>query len=208
MFKQIIFASWCFIVNSSTFAVPITINQTFHNASYDDYNISSGIGFGLQPSADWIFSGTVDSGAADIDPSPSASFLLTSLTLTQTDLGLINVRIVNAPVLFFYSDRFGFAVDIAGRAPWTVTVYEANHFSGASSLVEYLNLLNPPPANDYTGFGPQWDGFILEDGRRLYGWGYAPRAASVTVTAVAEPSGIAYLVLMAAFLINFLARHR
>jgi len=188
-------------------AVPITITQTFSDVIYHDYGITSGLAYGKAPIGDWVFKGTVDSDAANISPwADVGAYKLTRLTLTQESLGLSDVVIINAPILFFYPDRFGFANSIYGTSPWTVIVYEANRFSSSNTLDQYLSLATTPPYTDpYTSFGPQWEGFELEDGRRLYGWGFG--SGSTTVSAVPEPASLT-LMLVGAALVGVGARRR
>jgi hypothetical protein len=171
-------------------AAPITITQTFTDVSFTDYQ-QGGVTEGKVIAGDWIFTGTVDSEAANISSWPDiGAYQLTRLTLTQASLGLFDVGIVNAPVLFFYPDRFGFASNVSTAPPWTVIVYEAGHFSKAHTLAEYLSLSFTPSVTDsYTGFGPQWTGFELEDGRRIHGWGHG--TGITNLPAVPEPAGLA-----------------
>jgi hypothetical protein len=177
-------------------ATLITITQTYSNVSYSDYDETSGVAYGQTPTDDWIFKGTVDSNAVNISPwADVGAYQLTKLTLTQASLGLFDSEITNAPVLFFYPDRFGFALNVNGQSPWTVIVYESDHFTNANTLDEYLALITTPLVNDsYTGFGPQWDGFTLEDGRRLYGFGFGLGIPSVSAS-VPEPTSLALLFL-------------
>ena len=179
-------------------ASPINITQTFSDALYNDYGVTSGVAYGQVPTGDWIFTGTVDSNAVNLSLwAIVGAFQLSSLTLTQASLGLFNIGIVNAPILFFYPDRFGFAYDIYTASPWTVIVYEPDHFSSAQTLDEYLALLTPPPVNDsYTGFGPQWKGFLLADGRSLYGVGNGIGLPSVSAAAVSEPGSLVLLLVV------------
>lgn len=173
-------------------AEPITITQTYSNVDFYEYGVAGGVTQGQTPTGDWIFKGTVDSHAANIATwSDSGAYELTQLTLTQASLGLFDVVITNASTLFFYSDRFGFANTPAGTTPWTVIVYEADHFSTADTLQEYLALATTPAVVDtFTSFGPQWEGFALEDGRRLYGWGFGAATSSIS-SVVPEPTSLA-----------------
>lgn len=182
MFRRSIVGFGLLAFAAYVYAEPITVTQTFSNVSYDNYGITSGVGYGQTPTGDWIFKGTVDSNAANIATyANTGAYQLTNLTLTQASLGLFDVGITNAPVLFFYSDRFGFALNDLGQAPWTVIVYEPDHFASAHTLEQYLALITTPLVNDsYTSFGPQWDGFTLEDGRHLYGWGFGVGTPAVS----------------------------
>lgn len=193
MFRKAVVAFGILIISANLHAGTITLTQTFSNVIYNDYGVSAGVGYGQSPTGDWIFTGTVDSNAVNISPwADVGAYQLTSLTLTQASLGLSNVGITNAPVLFFYPDRFGFALNANGQAPWTVIVYESNHFTGTQSLSGYLGLITQPLVNDsYTSFGPQWDGFALEDGRRLYGWGFG--LGTPAVSAVPLPASLPLL---------------
>lgn len=182
-------------------ASPITITMTYSNVVYNDYGVETGVGFGATPVGDWIFKGTVDSSAANISPWPDiGAYQLSSLSLTQASLGLLHIGITNASVLLFYPDRVAFAFDVNGAPPWTVIVYEPDHFSSAHTLAEYLALLTVPAQNDaFTGFGPQWDGFALADGRRLYGVGNGVGIPSVFAV-VPEPSSFVLTLLAVALL--------
>lgn len=176
-------------------AAPIAITQTFSSVSYTDYGVADGVGYAQTPTGDWVFKGTVDSNAVNISPwSGIGAYQLTKLTLTQASLGLFDIGITNAPVLFFYPDSFGFAFNAAAAAAWTVIFYEPNHFSSATTLDEYLALITtPPPTAALSGFGPQWDGFALEDGRRLYGTGWDFGVPKASTAAVPEPSSLPLL---------------
>lgn len=182
-------------------ASPITITKTYSNVIYNDYGVETGVGFGVTPVGDWIFKGTVDSSAANISPWPDiGAYQLSALTLTQASLGLFDIGITNAPVLLFYPDRVAFAFDVNGAPPWTIIVYEPNHFSNAHTLAEYLALLTVPAQNDtFTGFGPQFEGFALADGRRLYGVGNGLGIPSVSAV-VPEPSSLVLMLLAVALL--------
>lgn len=179
----------------------ITISQTFSEVAYNDYGVETGIGFGTTPTGDWIFSAVVDSNTANISPWPDVgAFQLTSLTLTQASLGLFGAEIVNAPVLIFYPNLFGFAFDFGGQAPWTRIIYEPDHFASAHTLSEYLALVTIPTEHSLdTGFGPQWTGFTFADGRSLYGMGFGVGIPSVITAVVPEPSGLVLMLLAAAW---------
>ena len=202
MFKEIIATLGMVAFVTHSHAAPITITQTYSNVSYSDYEQISSIAYGAHPSDDWVFKGTVDSDASNLsDSAQFGAYKLSQLTLTQASLGLFDVPIKNSPILFFYTDRFGFANTISGTSPWTVVVYEANHFSSANTLESYLSLATTPSVtDDYTSFGPQWDGFELEDGRRLYGWGVGP--ASIAVSSVPEPGSLTLHLLGAGLLVG------
>lgn len=197
MFRKAVAALGLIAFATYSQATPITITQTYSNVSYYDYGETSGVAYGQAPTDDWIFKGTVDSNAVNISPSAGiGAYQLTKLTLTQASLGLFDIGITNAPVLFFYPDRFGFAFNVYTNTPWTVIVYESNLFMSAHTLDEYLALITTPLVNDsYTSFGPQWDGFALEDGRRLYGWGFGLGTPEVSTVAVPEPASLALLLL-------------
>ena len=120
---------------------------------------------GKLPTDDWIFKGTVDSNAVNISPSAGiGAYQLTKLTLTQASLGLFDIGITNAPVLFFYPEaRFGFAFNVYTNTPWTVIVYESNLFMSAHTLDEYLALITTPlvnplrtPASGRNGMALRW----------------------------------------------------
>lgn len=196
MFRKEVAALGLMALATNSYATPITITQIYSNVSYYDYGDTSGVAYGQAPTDDWIFKGTVDSNAVDILPSAGiGAYQLSKLTLTQASLGLFDIGITNAPVLFFYPDRFGFAFNVNTYTPWTVIVYDTNRFLSAHTLDEYLALITVPLINDsYTSFGPQWDGFALEDGRRLYGWGFGLGTPAVS-TAVPEPASLALLLL-------------
>lgn len=195
MFRKAVAALGLIAFAAYSHATPITITQTYSNVHYSDYGVTSGVAYGQAPTDDWIFKGTVDSNAVNISPLAGGAYHLTKLSLTQASLGLFDIGITNAPVLVFYPDRFAFAFNINGWSPWTVIVYESNHFTSAHTLDEYLALITTPLVNDsYTSFGPQWDGFALEDGRRLYGWGFGLGTPAVS-GAIPEPTSLALLLL-------------
>jgi len=196
-------------------AVPITLTQTYSNISYNDYGVTDGVSFGQAPTGDWIFTGTFDSNAANISQWAGiggfGAYQLTKLTLTQASLGLFDVGITNVPVLFFYPNLFGFASNPDAGAPWTAMVYEPNHFAGAHTQDEFLLLITPTVVSNtygaYSGFGPQWDGFALEDGRRLYGTGWGIGTPVVDTATVPEPTSLA-LVLVALGVLSWPMRYR
>lgn len=191
MFKNAAIGLCALAFATLSHAVPIEITQTFSDVAYDDYGVHEGLAYGLHPAGDWIFTGTVDSNAPNTASYAGlGAYQLSSLTLTQASLGLDHVAILNAPILFFYPDRFGFAGTERGTTPWTVVVYEAGHFGDSPSLAQDLALITTPAVNDpYTSFGPQWDDFLLADGRRLYGWGFGH--ATTNVATVPEPGNLA-----------------
>ncbi|HXK26049.1 MAG TPA: PEP-CTERM sorting domain-containing protein [Myxococcota bacterium] len=172
-------------------AVPIEITQTFSSVSWYDYDVAGGVGYGQTPIGDWVFSGFVDSDATDLAPEANIGvFQAASITLTQASLGLEEIGISNMSYLFFTHDRFGFSEDVTLGAPWTRVIYEPNHFLGAQTPGQYLALATTPAVtNPEDGFGPQWDGFALADGRRLHGWGFAASSA-VAVVSVPEPGSL------------------
>lgn len=208
MFRKVMVVLSIIFISTYSYATPISITQTFSNVSYYDYGISTGVGYGQSPTDDWTFKGAVDSNAVNISPWMGISaYQLTSLALTQASLGLFDVGITNAPVLLFYPDRFGFALNVNGWAPWAVIVYEFNHFASANTLNENLALITTPQVNDsYTSFGPQWDGFALEDGRRLYGWGFG--LGTPAVSAVPEPTSAALMLVAALSMLTVGLRRR
>lgn len=183
-------------IASSSYATPITITQTFSDVTFNDYGVVSGVGYGQSPTDPWVFKGVVDSEATRTTLYPGYSaYELTSLTITQASLGLFDVGIRNVPMLFFFPNSFGFAYGPAGSPPWTQTYYDYGHFSAATTLSEDLALITTPYINsDYSSFAPQWDGFELEDGRRIYGWGHAG-AASAQVSSVPEPTSLALILI-------------
>ncbi len=196
MFKKVAGAAGSLLVSLCAQATPITITQTYHDVAYHDYGITTGVGFGKSPTGDWIFTATLDSGAADLSTETADGidgYELSRLTLTQASLGLDDAVITNVPVLSIFPDRFAFAATVDGGAPWSVVVYEAGHFTGASSLADDIALMSQTPAvaDPYTSFGPQWDGFQFADGSRLFGWGFG--SASVAVSTVPEPATIALM---------------
>lgn len=196
MLKKLAGGAGALLVGLCAQAAPITITQTYHDVAYDDYGVSTGIGYGKSPTGDWIFTATVDSNAADLSTETSYGihgYDLSRLTLTQGSLGLHDAVITNAPVLMFFPDRFAFAATVDGAPPWSVVVYEHAHFAGASSLAEELALVpdTPAVADPYTSFGPQWGGFLFNDGSRLFGWGFG--SATVAVSTVPEPENIALM---------------
>lgn len=180
-----------FATTTCVYAVPVTITQTFRNVNYDNYNQAEGVGWGQIPTGDWIFKGTLDSNSVDAVPEINfGAFQLTGLTLTQASLGLFDVRITNANVLFFYLDSFGFSNDPPSDPPWTAIAYQPNYFSDVETLEQYVVLLeNALPNKLSSRFGPQFTGFLFDDGRRLYGWGAG--TATVTVTRIPEPTSVA-----------------
>ncbi|MEK8088130.1 PEP-CTERM sorting domain-containing protein [Aquabacterium sp. A3] len=191
MFKEL-FASFCLVTFvTQSHSTPITITQSYSNVIYDDYGVPSGVAYGANPTGDWIFKGTVESDAIDLwEVSHLGGYELSQLTITQASLGLFDMPILNAPFLFIYPDRFGFANTINGGSPWTVVVYEDNHFSSVNTLEGYLSLVTTPLiTDDLSSFGPQWTGFELQDGRWLYGTGSG--VATITVSAVPEPGTLA-----------------
>lgn len=191
------FLGFALLASTAVHAIPITITQTFSNVSYNDFGVTDGLGFGTSPTGDWVFKGTFESDTANISQwGDIGAFQMTSLTLTQASLGLSEVGITNAPVLLFYPDYFGFTANIYGQAPFAVVNYEPNHFLNAHTLNEYLALITQPPAetNIYSGFGPQWTGFALEDGRRIYGSGSGLATVNVAAAVtVPEPSSLALM---------------
>jgi hypothetical protein len=180
-------------------AAPILITQTFSNVDYFDYDVAGGVGYGQHPAGDWIFSGIVNSDAADlVGDADIGVFQLTDVKLTQAGLGLDQVGINNMAYLWFYPDRFGFSFNTFTASPWTRIIYEADHFTSAGTLAEYLALATAPLVDNLdSGFGPQWDGFELADGRRLYGWGFA--AGIPTVSAVTVPETGTLSLMLGAF---------
>ena len=179
----------------SSYATPIVVTQTFSNVRYDNYGVVDGVAYGQSPTGDWIFKGIVDSNAVDAEPHPNVGiYQLTGLTLTQASLGLFDVEITNAPKMVFGLDRFYFGADSGGSPPWTVIVFDPDHFATGFDLSGYLALLTRPIINDsYTSFGPQWTGFNLADGRHLYGWGFGTGVPSVAF--IPEPASVLILLI-------------
>lgn len=184
-------AAFAFFATTAN-ATPIQFTQTFSNVTWDDYDVAEGLGFGTQPLGDWIFSGFVDSEAVDLQPQHDdiGMYAATNITLTQADLGLDHVGITNLSFLYFLPDRFGFDSNVNFGSVWTRIVTEPGHFLAGQTLDEYLALAVDASINHQEdGFGPQWGGFALEDGRRIYGWGFA-ESSSVSIsqpTSVPEP---------------------
>lgn len=178
-------------VAAQSHAVPIQITQIFSSVTWYDNDVAGGVGYGQTPVGDWIFTGFVDSEAADLASEASIGvFQATNITLTQASLGLDEIGVGNLSYLYFSHDRFGFSEDTTFGAPWTRVIYEPNHFVGAQTPDEYLALAIFHPANNpEDGFGPQWDGFQLADGRRLYGWGFA----DASTVSVPEPGSLGLL---------------
>jgi len=182
-------------------ATPIQVTQTFSNVTWNDYGVVEGLGFGTQPTGDWIFSGTIDSEAVDLRPDYAeiGMFEASNITLTQADLGLDAVGINNLHYLYFLPDRFGFDSNINFGSVWTRTVTDTDHFLSANTLSGYLALASSASVNHpEDGFGPQWGGFDLANGSRVFGWGHAG-ASTFTIsdpTLVPEP-GMFSLVLVA-----------
>jgi len=187
---------FAFLAATYVHATPIVITQTFSNVIYNDYGVSEGVGYGLASADDWVFKATIDSDAQNVSSwSDIGAFQLTSVTLTQASLGLHEAAITNASVLLFYPDFFAFTANINGAAPFALTSYEPNHFLGAHSLNEYLALITQPlpETNMFSNFGPQWEGFALDDGRKVYGSGSGFVTTAVEAT-VPEPSSFALLI--------------
>lgn len=203
MFRRAITALGLAAFAAYSYAAPITITQTYSNISYNDYGVTDGVGYGQATTGDWIFKGTVDSNAANTSPwvgiGGFGAYQLTKLTLTQASLGLFDIGITNAPVLMFFPDFFAFASDPTGGAPFAVMVYEPDHFAGAQTLDDFLSLITPTVVSytggAYSGFGPQWTGFALDDGRRLYGTAWGLGIPMVETATVPEPTSLALMLL-------------
>ena len=195
MFKKAMVSLLAVASMVCAYAEPVTITQTFSDVAYNDFwghGGTNSVTHGQSPTGDWIFRGTVDSNAVNISLwSDIGAYQLTSLTLTQASLGLFEATILNAPILLFYPNFFAFTLNIYGGSPWTEIVYENDHFASAHTLQDYLALIMAPSVNEsFSGFGPQWEGFEFEDGRRLYGSGAGVGAPAVLSNAVPEPTSL------------------
>lgn len=176
----------------------VTVTQTFKDVSWDNYAVASGLGYGQTVTGDWIFTGTVDTLAINQYgwPADGASYLAT-VTLTQSSLGLTNVLLSNAGYIYFYSDQIGFAFNTDGGSPWTRTKYADTQFSSFSAFPLPVGRALPLSTHIWNGFGPQWEGFALPNGLRIYGMGFAS-ASSVSVQnalPIPEPSKLAFFLL-------------
>ena len=183
MIRRLVVGTFLAAVASSAQATLITLQQTFSDVIYNDYGVTTGIGYGQSPIGDWIFTATIDSETPELlGFSTRQAFYLSSLTLTQESLGLSNAVIVNAPYLYFSHDRFAFAGSPYGSSPFTSIVYAGDQFVGALTLSENLARATQPSfTSTDTGFGPQWMGFEFEDSSRLFGRGHGMAKITIPV---------------------------
>ena len=184
---------------STTFAYaePITITQVFSNVDWNDYGVTSGLGYGQEVTGDWVFKGTVDTTASNEYgwPDQGASYAATGISLTQASLGLFDQPILNMHYLYFYSDQVGFAENTNSGPPWTRTKYFENHFDFAAFPLS-ADVVLPSSTHDWNGFGPQWDGFALANGSRIHGWGFAATSTVSVHSASPVPEPSSFLLVL------------
>lgn len=194
---------------SSTFASAelITVTQTFKDVAWDDYGVASGLGYGQSITGDWVFRGTVDTKAVNQYgwPDEGASYAAT-VTLTQSSLGLIDAPIVNVGYIYFHSDRVGFAFNTNGFAPWTRTKYPEVQFDNFTAFPLHIGHVLPLSTHTSNGFGPQWSGFALSNGLRIYGWGLAAASAVNVQSSSPVPEPSTWVFLLSGFGAMALAR--
>lgn len=166
-------------------AIPVQVTQTFHDVTWDDYDIATGVGYNQQATGDWIFKATFDSAARNQGYAPDlgGSYALTNITLTQASLGLHDVQITNLNFLNFSLDSvgFGFRTDFTG-VPMT-------HGDIDPSYRDF-NQINPFRDGYATQtragglFRTREWGFEFANGTTLFGNGFA---GSMTIGAVVAP---------------------
>lgn len=78
-------------------AIPVHVTQTFSDVTWDFQGFTNSVGFGQAISGDWVFKATFDSDAPRVDGNEhvGGTYELTSITLTQASLGLVDAVITN-----------------------------------------------------------------------------------------------------------------
>jgi len=165
----------------------VSIVQVFNNVSWYDYGVSTGLGYGENITGDWIFKATVDTSLPNQYEWPTfgAMYTTSKVTLTQVALGLVDEPILNLNYFYVFPDMVGLDVSSHQGSVWTRTKYTENLFTPSDTFPLTLNGSLPASTHDWNGFGPQWDGFLLSNGSRIYGGGSAT-LSTIQISSVPE----------------------
>lgn len=192
MFKKFVAAVALLALTSLASAAPVTVKQVFTEVALDDYGFVDGLTYGHKGTGEWIFQATLDTDAPNVYPWPAyAGYYKAKVTLTQASLGLHEAVITNLQYFFMSGTMMGFTAEATGGAPWTRMGY-----GGWPVITDHFPLVAgdvfSSTDRSMNTFGPQWSGFIFENGAHIYGWGYnALSTISVSAAAaVPEPASM------------------
>jgi hypothetical protein len=173
----------------------LSIVQRFFDVNWNDYGVTTGLGYGQDVVGPWIFTATVDTTSVNEYPWPdTGAAYATTVTLTQLSLGLEAMPILNLNYLFVYPFTIGFSSSVYGSSPWTAT-RPTNASFDFSAFPLHAGDVFGPKDEMFSEFGPQWDGFMLANGAFIYGIGNAQESILTVTSAVPEPSAVALMVL-------------
>lgn len=191
MIKKSLGLAFLLTASTAANATLISITQTFSNVSYSDY----GLGTVQNITSDWIFKAVVDTAAPDEMPWQGTGAFATTVTLTQAELGLVNVEVKNLHYLYVQPNQIGFTKDTDLGDPWTRTKLNNIQFNNPDLVPTIAELTITPGFHSWNGFGPQWDGFELANGTKIYGmaWDGTSYLSAGILPAVPEPETLPLL---------------
>jgi len=183
------------LTTPSSDASPITITQTFDLASQDF--LVNGV---LQTvTGNWVFTINTDSANPDLSPlSDRGQFATSSITVSNTGLGLVNVGVTSHTFYFELQDFFGYWSGITGGLfPFlnSTALRDNDPVIGDPNVIEPGLLDFTADQNSFWVFGDQGDLLILANGMTIgYAGSFAFASQSSATSAPApEPTSLVLL---------------
>jgi hypothetical protein len=181
---KLILAASFLLLSGQVNASLIQVIQTFHDASL----VAIVNGSDQLVTGDWIFKGLTDTTATDQWTSDIlAGNYASTVTLTQTSLGLNDELVTNLNFPWVFADRVGFSESNAS-APWTRTT---GSFSDPNIFPTLSELSIAQHSDTYNTLGQQSIGFQLANGMLIQGnQEYFGLSSSISVSPIPVPPAL------------------